>query len=172
MREADLETVGERVIVGRIKGAWGLRGDLKVEVLTDVATRFAPGSVLYLESRCVRVQQVRDGKGGLVVKLDAVNHRSLAESLRGQLLTVPQYEVETLPEDSYYYFQIIDMGVQTEQGDHLGTIKEIISTGANDVYVVSDEGRRDLLIPALADVVVEVDLRENRMIVRLPEGLE
>ena len=159
---------GDNVVVGRIKGPRGLRGELRVELLTDVETRFSPGSVLYLDGRPTRVERSRSVKGGLVVKLDTVNDRTAAESLRQIYLTIPASQVAPLPESAYYHFQIIDMGVWTDEGEFLGNVKEIIPTGSNDVYVVRDEERTETLVPALGDVVLEVDLERNRMTVRLP----
>ena len=153
-------------------GAWGLHGDLKVEPLTDFPLRFSSGSVLTLQGQPTRVERCRSVRGGLLVKLDLVKDRTRAESLRGQLLTIPQHQVSSLPEGSYYHFQIIDIGVWTEQGECLGDVKEIITTGSNDVYVVRAKGRKELLIPALEGVILEVNLGENRMTVCLPEGLE
>ena len=159
---------GDDVVVGRIRGPQGLKGELHVELLTDVATRFSPGSVLYLDGQPTRVERSRSVKNGLVVKLDTVNDRTAAESLRQIYLTIPASQVAPLPESAYYHFQIIDMGVWTDEGEFLGNVKEIIPTGSNDVYVVRDEERTETLVPALGDVVLEVDLERNRMTVRLP----
>ena len=161
----------DEVIVGQIGGPWGLRGDLKVQVLTDLLSRFSPGSVLHLKGQPTRVERSRPAKGGILVKLDTISDRTEAESVRGLLLTVPRSDVEPPPEGSYYHFQIIGIGVWSEQGEYLGNVKEILSTGGNDVYVLSGSGRKELLIPALEDVVLEVDLGQSRMTVRLPEGL-
>lgn len=159
------------VIVGRIRSAWGLRGDVSVEALSDAPMRFAPGSVLRLRGRATRVERSRKGKRGLLVKLDAANDRTQAESLRGLELTVLPDEVEALPDGMYYHFQILGMRVLTEDGEQLGAVSEIIATGANDVYVVHEEGRRDILIPALPDVVLDVDVQAGKMLVSLPDGL-
>lgn len=159
------------VIVGRIRSAWGLRGDVSVEVLSDAPKRFAPGSLLRLRGRSTRVEHSRKGKRGLLVKLDAVNDRTQAEALRGSELTVLPCEVEPLPDGVYYHFQILDMRVVTDGGEQLGTVKEIIVTGGNDVYVIHEEGRRDILIPALPDVVLDVDVEAGVMTVDLPDGL-
>ena len=161
----------DSVVVGRIRGPWGIRGELKVEPLTDFPDRFSEGSVLFLDGRPARVLRSRSHKNGFVVKLDLVDDRSHAESLLGSQLTVPRDELRPLPKGSYYHFQIIDMEVWTEEGGHLGRVKEIIATGGNDVYVVGNGERKELLVPALGDVVLKVDQRENRMVVRLPEGL-
>lgn len=159
------------VVVGWIRGAWGVQGDLKVEVHTDLPTRFAPGSVLHLDGQATRVERSRTLKNGVLIKLDAVADRTAAEALRGRVLTVPQSEVEPLPDGAYYQFQIIDMAVWSEEGEYLGKVAEILPSGGTDVYVVRDDGRRDMLLPALADVIVDVDVDACRMTVRPPEGL-
>ena len=88
-----------------------------------------------------------------MVKLDVVNDRSEAELLRGRFVTIPQQEVKPLPEGSYYHFQIIDLEVWNEKGECLGKVQEVLSTGSNDVYVVRGESRKEILVPALGDVV-------------------
>ena len=159
----------DRVIVGRIRGVRGLRGELRVEPLTDSPARFAPGSVLFIDEVSFRVQRSHPAKVGLVVKLDSVNDRNAAEALRDSILTIPAEQVAPLPESSYYHFQIIDMAVLTDEGVPLGYVREILSTGTNDVYVVRDESGSETLVPAVADVVLDVDLDRNTMTVRMPQ---
>ncbi len=159
-------------MVGIIKGAWGIQGDLRVESLTDNPDRFAANSQLYLEGRAVRVRRSREVKRGIVLTLDSVHDRTTAERLRGKSLTVSADVIPSLPEGVYYHYQLIDLEVCTCEGTRLGTVREILTTGANDVYVIERPGARDLLIPALRRVVVGVDLPAGKMVVRLPEGLE
>ena len=159
------------IVVGRIRGPWGLRGDLKVEAFTDFSTRFSPGSLLYLDGQPVRVQRSRDVKSGFLLKLDVVDNRTQAQALHGRLLTIPQHELNPLPKGSYYHFQVVGMAVWSESGEYLGEVKEILPTrGANDVYLVG-QGRSELLLPAVDEVVLEVDPQDNKMTVRIPEGL-
>ena len=159
------------VIVGKIRSAWGLRGDVGVEVLSDAPERFAVGSVLWLKGKPTRVEYARKSKRGITVKLDAANNRTQAEALRGEDLTVLLDQVERLPDGTYYHFQILGVRVLTDDGEQLGSVSEIIVTGSNDVYVVHQEGRRDILIPALPDVVLDVNLGTATMLVDLPDGL-
>lgn len=159
------------VVVGRIGGPWGLRGDLKVEVLTDFPRRFSPGSVLYLDGRSVRVERSHHTGRRTQIKLDVVNSRNEAHLLRGQFLTVPVSDVVPLPEGSYYHFQIIGMEVWDEDGGLLGKVTQVLPTGSNDVYLVENECRKELLIPALQGVILRVNPEESMMSVRLPEGL-
>ena len=108
------------VIVGKIRSAWGLRGDVGVEVLSDVPERFAVGSVLWLKGEPTRVEHARKSKRGITLKLDAANNRTQAEALRGEDLTVLLEQVEPLPDGTYYHFQILGMRVLTDDGEHLG----------------------------------------------------
>ena len=124
-----------------------------------------------MDGRRVRVLEARNIKDRLLLKLDGIDRRTNAEALRGKLLTVPQKSVRPLHDGSYYYFQIMGMGVWTDGGEFLGQVKEILTTGANDVYLVGNAPSKDLLVPALEGVVLEVSPSDNRMVVRLPEGL-
>lgn len=159
------------IVVGRIRSAWGLRGDVSVEPLSDAPERFAPGGVLHLKGKPTRVERARQSKRGLLLKLDGVDDRNQAEALRGEWLTITPRQAAPLPEGVYYHYQIIGMRVQTEEGEPLGVIAEIIVTGGNDVYVIAKPGSRDLLIPALPDVVLDVDVANGLMVASLPEGL-
>ncbi|MCY4527531.1 MAG: ribosome maturation factor RimM [Chloroflexi bacterium] len=159
----------DHVVVGEIIGAWGLRGDVKVQTHSDYPDRFIPGSSVYLgNERCVIVR-VHKHKVGFVVGFDGVSDRTAAELLRGKTLTVPSSELPGLDDGTFFYFDIIDMAVHTSNGDELGRIEEIISAGGNDVYVVRGTGK-EILIPAARDYVVEVDVKRGIMTVSLPDG--
>ncbi len=160
------------VAIGKILEPWGDRGELKVEILTDFPERFASLERVYIgqTARPLRVEGARLFKGHAILKLEGCESRAEASALRGQLLQIPLEELMPLAEGEYYEFEIIGLEVWTEEGDLLGRVKEIIYTGANDVYVV--EGPRgEVLIPALDDVVLKIDLEAGKMVVRLPEGL-
>jgi 16S rRNA processing protein RimM len=166
------EPADDQVVVGVVTGAFGLNGDVKVELHTSFSDRFSQGSELFLDGRLVTVQTVRAQKKQLVVKLDAINNRDKAESIGGHFLTIPEKQLQSLPQNQFYHFELLEMSVFTEDDTHLGALSEIITTPGNDVYVVQKDGFRDLLLPALASVVLEVDVSTKRMTVRLLEGLE
>ncbi len=163
---------GRLVVVGRILAPRGLRGEVRVEVISDSLGRFAAGGALYLDSQPHKIQySSRLSEGIVALKLEGINSLSDAERLRDAFLTVTEDMVPPLEEGQYYHFQIIDMQVYTQEREYLGQITEILSTGANDVYVVSHKGQV-LLIPALDEVIKEIDLDKGVMMVDLPEGLE
>jgi 16S rRNA processing protein RimM len=160
----------DHVIVGRVVGAWGIRGEIRVHPATDVPDRFSPGNAVYLNGRLSRIERSRTSKGTVIVKLDVVGDRTDAEGMREQFLTVPRESLQRLPPGSYYHFHIIDMEVYSEHEERLGKVTQILPTGGRDVYVVSGGSGEEVLIPAVEDYIIEVDVQANRMTVRLPEG--
>lgn len=160
--------------VGRIVGAHGVGGEVKVALLTDYPERFRAGARLFLESETgaipVEIASARPHKGMMLVKLAPVADRSAAESLRGRRLLIPEDQAMPLGEHENYAHDLIGLSVETPEGDILGELTEILFTPANDVYVVSGP-LGEVLLPALRDVVRHVDLHQGKMIVQLPEGL-
>ena len=159
------------VVVGQVTGSWGLRGDVKVQSQTDFPERFTPGSVLHIDGKRETVVSARPYRGGYVLRLSSVTDRTKADSMRGALLTVPEEEIAPLPQDTYYHFELIDMHVFSDEGESLGVVVEILDTSANDVYVVKSDAKPDLLIPAIREIVLDVDVDARRMTVHLAPGL-
>jgi 16S rRNA processing protein RimM len=164
--------------VGLIVGAHGLRGELKVEILTDDPHRFGRLEQVYLgregsEPQPWALASYRLHKGRALLQLQDCSDRDAAQALRGYLVQVPIDEAIPLDEDQYFEHQIEGLEVWTADGECIGTVDEIIHTGANEVYVVHEggPGSREVLVPAIADVVLEVDLGAGRLVVELPAGL-
>ncbi len=160
------------LIVGRVLAPWGQRGEIRAEILTDFPERFSQLREIAVgeERRPYRVQGARLHKGQVVLKLEGIDDPEQAAELRNEYLYVPLAEAMPLGEHQYYHYQILGLEVYTTAGEHLGPVTEILETGSNDVYVV--RGReREILIPALASVVQEVDLEHRRLLVTLPPGL-
>ena len=159
------------IVVGKVLGPKGLKGEIKVEPISDSPGRFAPGGILYAKDRPHQIlRSTQLSVGQLALKLQGIDSRDDAEHLRGVTLLVPEDTALPLPEGEYYHFQILDMTVYTPEKECLGRVTEILSTGSNDVYVVSSDGK-ELLVPALEDVVKEVDVARKTITVELPEGL-
>jgi 16S rRNA processing protein RimM len=157
------------VRVGVIATPFGIRGELKVQPLTDFPARFRPGQLLWLQGEPRRIERSRWDKNDVVVKLEGIETRTQAEGLRGETLMIP--EAAALDSDRYYLHDIIGLRVVDAAGETLGKVEDVLSTGANDVYVVRGD-RGELLLPAIDDVVKEVDLAAGRLVVELLEGLE
>lgn len=165
--------VPEYLLIGRVVAPWGRSGEIKVALETDFPHRFALlNEVLVGLERTPRVLlSSRLHQDHVILRLAGCGDRNAAEELRGQEILIPASQAMPLEEGQYYLHQIFDLHVYEESGRYLGQVAEILVTHSNDVYVVQD-GERELLIPALADVVLHIDLEQDRMIVRLPEGLD
>ncbi|MCL6634950.1 MAG: ribosome maturation factor RimM [Peptococcaceae bacterium] len=165
---------GEFIAIGKILKAQGHRGAVRVLPLTDYPERFQQMSRVRVSvkgaGRVLNIEEVYPHKRFFIIKFREVKDMDAAEKLRGGLLEVTREELVPLPEGSFYIFDIIGLNVYDTGGNRLGEISDVLQTGANDVYVVKTAGR-PLLIPALKQVVREVDLSGRRMVVELPEGL-
>ena len=160
------------VRVGVVAGTHGTDGMLRVQPETDNPRRFERGSRLLIAGAPYTVDRVTTSADGLlIVTLREVRNREEAAKLQGEPLLIRADDLPALPDDTYYHYQLIDMTVVDTAGQEVGKLTEVISTGANDVYVVTGDGS-ELLLPALAHVVVGVDIAAHRMTVHVPEGIE
>ncbi|HEY3285121.1 MAG TPA: ribosome maturation factor RimM [Armatimonadota bacterium] len=161
----------ELVAVGQVVGVFGLRGEVKVALLTQDPERLLELRRFYLVgpegvARQVRCKGGRRHRSGMVLKLEGVNDPPSAEALRGFYLMIPRSERRPLPEGEFYIDDLVGLRVRTEEGRDLGTIQHVLQNPANDVYQTEQ-----VLIPALKDVVVSVDLSAGEVVVRPPAGL-
>lgn len=163
--------------VGQIVGPHGIRGEVKVELLTDFPERYRPGAQLYLgrggddpAPRLVEIATARPHQGRMLIRLASTPDRNAAESLRDLYLLIPEQDAMPLGEHENYVHDLIGLRVETDTGQALGGLVEILFTPANDVYVVRGP-QGETLIPALRDVVLGVDLVAGLMRVALPDGL-
>ncbi len=162
------------LIIGRVIKPHGLRGEVAVEIMTDFPDRFALLDTVYLgeEKTPFALKRFRLYKGRALLKLAGCDTREAAEDLRGQLVQIPIEQAMPLGEDEYYIHQVIGLEAWTTKGEFLGRVSEVLSTPANDVFVVQDEkSSREILIPAIEDVVVKVDLKERKLVIEPMEGL-
>jgi 16S rRNA processing protein RimM len=158
--------------VAKIQRPWGVRGWVKIEVQTDFPQRFEqPGDFLLGdERRPVHLQAGRRVHGGYVIKLAGYDTPEAAAALRLQTLYIPIEQAMPLPAGEYYIYQIVGLEVWTDAGERLGVVSDVWQPGSNDVYVV-ERGAETVLLPAIKDVILEIDLERRRMLVHLLEGL-
>jgi len=159
---------GELLAVGRISKAHGIRGEVSVEALSELSERFAPGSVLALEDgRTLTVAASRPHQKRLLVKFEEVPDRTAAELLRGRLLLVRSTDAPVLPPDAWWSHELVGCEVVTEEGRALGPVTEVLHHPEQDVWVTERA-----MIPAVRDLVVEVDTGARRIVIRDLPGLE
>jgi 16S rRNA processing protein RimM len=150
--------------VGQVTGAYGVDGAVKVIPLTDFGDRFDPGASVMLDGCAHHVEWSRESHPGLVVKLDGIDNRTLAELFRGRYLEVPDEQMRDLEAGRFYHRQVVGLRVVTQSGALVGVIEEVLERPANDVWV-SRDGTIEHLIPATKDAVIAVDLDAGRVVV-------
>ncbi len=174
IKEANNVTEGGFTI-GNIIGAHGIKGELKVFPTTDDVRRFDELNEVYIsrsqhDITLMHVENRFYHKNLVVLKLKEVNDRNAAEALKHCSLRITEKQALPLKEDEYYFRDLYNLKVVTESGESLGELTDIIETGANDVYVVTG-GEKEILIPAIKQCIVSINMDDRLMTVRLLEGL-
>jgi 16S rRNA processing protein RimM len=160
------------LVIGRVLKPWSYRGELKIEILTDFPDRFASLHQVFLgdDAKPFSVERARLHGNAALVKLKGIDSAEPAAKLRNQLVQVALDDAVPLRPGQVYLYQLIGLRVVTVDGETLGEIVDVLDTRANDVYVVRN-GSREILIPAIADVVKEISVERGEIVVRLIEGL-
>ena len=168
---ADAGSTEGRIAVGRINSTWGLRGHVKVTALSSNPQRFEPGAVLFVRGEPRRILEVAYPRGYPCIVFEGYRNATAADALRGALIEIAEEELPALPEGEFYVHDLVGLAVVDADGDAIGQLAEVLRTGANDVYLVRREGARDLLIPAIPEVILNVDPAAGRMRIELLPGL-
>jgi 16S rRNA processing protein RimM len=160
------------LLVGRVLKPHGIRGEIRVEIITAYPERLIQHTVFYLAHphspdvvERYAVESARFHKDIALLKLTGCPDRNAAEQLRDMWVQIPAEEAAPLEEGEFYLFQLIGAQVETETGELLGCVVEVIETGANDVYVVHGP-RGEVLLPAIQNVVIAFDPQTKHMVVR------
>ena len=166
-----MKNESELIDVGQILGAHGTDGAIKIKSFTDVPTRFAPGNILHIQNNTHSIiDSYSLRKGQLVIKLSGLNSLKEVEQLTGEWVRSQCSSSPLLDHNEFFHYQLIGLNVYSETGEELGIIKEIIQTGSNDVYLVHN-GANELLLPAISQVIKEINLDAVSMTVTLIDGL-
>ena len=162
------------VPVGKVVRTHGVRGALKVLPYGETMGEMEAGEKLILleggVQRQLTLTSLRAQQRVWIARFEEIQNMDQAQALTGKDVFIDKDRLPALPEGEYYHFQLIGLSVETIDGEPLGTLSAIFQTAGNDVYAVESEGK-ELLIPAVEDVIREVDLLHGKLIVDLPEGL-
>ncbi|WP_347860615.1 ribosome maturation factor RimM [Salimicrobium sp. PL1-032A] len=167
----------EYLNVGKIINTHGIKGEVKVKRITDFEERFEKGNVLYWRNQDqgpileLTISSHRIHKGFDLLSFEGYPTVNEVEPLKNGMLLVDKDNSGTLYEDEFYFHEIIGCYVYTTAGNYVGIIKEILTPGANDVWVVEREGKGDALIPYIEDVVTVIDVTKKSVIIEPMEGL-
>ncbi len=161
------------LVIGKILKAHGVHGEVRVLPHTDLPERFTWLEEVYVGERNPQpmvVEGVRFHKDFVLLKLAGIDYRDQTDRVKGELLQVPMEDAIPLEEGEYFLFQLIGLQVYSDEGQHLGELKNIIETGANHVFVVKGDGK-EILLPDTKEVVTEIDFDNGRLTVHLLPGL-
>lgn len=164
--------------VGAITTTHGVRGEVKVFPTTDDPKRFKKLKHVLMDAgkkqqelQEMEITQVKFFKNLVILKFKGYDNINDVEGFRGRPLYVTRDQAVTCEEDEYFIADLLGLSVVSEEGEALGTITDVLQTGANDVYVVSQPGQKDLLLPAIMDCILEVDMENRSMRVHVLPGL-
>ena len=153
-----------------VVGAHGRDGRVRIIPTTDNPDRFKAMATVYIDRKRHIIRDILPRDQFLLLNFTGLKSREDAIALIGSIIEVPESDIPSLPEGSYYHFQLLGMSVHNASGVYLGQLAQILNTGANDIYVVENMSQ-ELLVPAIGSVIISVDLNDNQIIIDLPEGL-
>lgn len=160
--------------IGQIVNTFGIKGMVKVKPFTDDNKRFDRLEKVYIKNKEklkeYQIEEVKYHKDMILIKFRGIENPEQANLLRNSYLMIDREE-KPLEEGTYYIVDMIGMDVYTDEGEKLGNIEDIFNTGSNDIYVVKSELGKQILLPAISDVVKNIDMENKKMVVHLISGL-
>lgn len=160
--------------VGQIVNTYGIHGFVKIKPFVDYKEQFKSFKILFLsfgkQTKELEVEEIRFSNDLVLAKLKGIETIEQAEEYRNLYLYAKRRDIP-LEEGAHFIVDLIGLEVYTEDGKLLGTIKEVLQPGANDVYVVEDVTHKDILLPVIPDVIKKIDLEEKKVVVKLLKGL-
>ena len=165
----------EYLEAGKIVNTHGLRGEVKVVPWTDSPETFEDIKSVYIKKKTgdmrLNIKSLKYQKNNIILKFDEISTIEEAELLKNKTIYIDRDELGALPEGVYYIADIIGLKAVDENGTEIGTVIDIFNTGSNDIYEIKREGKKNLLLPDIDDVIT-VELENERIVVKIPKGLE
>lgn len=162
----------QKIVIGKIVAPRGVRGEFRVLPLTDQPEQYEDRETLTLDNgRVLHVVSVRFHKNAYLVKVQEVTDMDQAEALRGRTIVLRPEELPPLPEGQFYVRDIIGFAVVSPAGDPIGTVKDVISPGPTDVFVVAPPEGEDILVASIAENIKKIDWDQKQVVMVLPEWI-
>lgn len=161
------------LVVGKLRRPHGVRGEILMEVYTDFPERITAGKTVFLGDDHVpmEIESCRGHQQGLLITFRGVHVREEAGEMRNRLVFIDSDAIPELAQGEFYHHQLIGLRVFDEHRSPLGVVTSLLETGANDILVVKNDNRKDLLMPITDEVVLNIDLQNGEMLVHLIPGL-
>lgn len=161
--------------IGQIVNTHGVKGYVKIKPFTDDIKRFDDLKKVYIQNGTTKneymIEDVKYHKDMVLIKFKSIDNIEQAELLRNTYLTISRDEVEKLEEGRYYIVDMLGIEVYTDEDVLLGVLDDIFNTGSNDIYVIKDRQGKQILLPAIDEVIKQIDIENKKMIVHLIPGL-
>ncbi len=161
----------EKIKIGKIVNAVGLKGELKVYNYSDSIDIYETTEAMYVEDRLTAIENVRPQKNMVILKLAGTDDRNAAEALKGKELYITEDDLPELPEGQFYIRDLIGMSVTEEDGTVLGHVSDVLQNTAQNIFEVERENGKKLLIPKVDQFVLNIDAEKRNITVRLLEGM-
>jgi len=165
----------EFIIIGKVVSTQGNKGEVNVLPLTDSTDRFKKLASVFLKNNrgqtIINIEKMRIQKDMVILKLEDIENIEEAKTIVGSFLEVERKNAVKLPKDTYFIFEIIGLEVYTEDNLFLGKVENVINTGSNDIYIVKDINNKELFIPAIREVVKNINLEKKRITINMVDGL-
>ena len=161
--------------IGQIVNTFGIKGFVKVNPFTDYMERFEELKCVLVvknkETKEMQIEEVKYQKNVVLIKFKGIEDINMAEKYKGCYIKIKREDARKLPKDTYFIADLIGMKVYDENGNLLGTVNDIYNNKAHDIYVVKDDLGKQILLPAIKDVIKQIDIEEEKIIVHLIDGL-
>lgn len=161
--------------IGQIVNTHGVKGHVKVKPFTDDVEQFETlGTILVVKNKEtieMEIEEVKYHKDMVLLKLKGIDDMTAAERYKGCYIKIHRSQARELEDGHYFIADIIGSDVYTDEGQHLGKVDDIYNTGSNDIYVVKDELGKQILLPGIKDVILDVDIENQKVTVHLLKGL-
>lgn len=162
--------------IGQIVNTYGIKGFVKVVPFTDDVSRFEKLKSVFIEYRgslvLMTIDEVSYNKGNVLLKFKETPDINMVEKYKGCYLKIKRKDAIKLPQNTYFIADLIGLEVYTEEGSFLGKLDDVFRTGSNDVYVVKNEEGKQILLPAISEVIKNIDVKNKKITVNLIKGLE
>ncbi len=162
--------------IGKIVNTQGIQGDVRCISFSDDIKRFDLLKSVYAtdgkNTLTLEIEKHRYHKQFVVIKFKGVDNMNDAEKLKNYTLKIDEEDALPLKEDEYYIGDLYGLNIYDKDNNKIGVLKDIIFTGANDVYIIQRENKKDILLPAIKKCILEVNIKENKMVVEVLKGLD
>ena len=158
--------------ISQIVNTFGIKGMIKVKAFTDDIQRFSELKEVLIDEKEYKIQEVKYHKNMVLLQLEGITKIEEAEKLKNEYLKIKRENTIPLEEDTYFVVDLIGLNVYSDENEYLGELIDIFNTGSNDIYVVRREEKPQLLLPAIKDVIKQIDIENKKIIVHLIKGLE